>query len=194
MSRLKRLINNICLAGGLLILLAGCTISRDYGPYKGRVVDAQTNEPIEGAVVFIRFYTDAQLSPGGIVPKIADAVEVLTDEHGVFNIPVHKVKAFRMFHSWDKYEEVTIFKPEYGFFPGHPGSSSDNPDGRSLFSGTSFVIVQLPKLKTIEERKFNISKLRIPQPGIPYEKQKKIISLINIESTKLGLEPVAMKK
>ena len=92
MRRLKRHMRNIGLAGALLILLAGCTISRDYGPYKGKVVDTETNKPIEGAVVFIRFYTDVYGSLGGPSPKFADSIEVLTDAKGEFEIPKYKVK------------------------------------------------------------------------------------------------------
>jgi len=190
MSRLKRLIKNIGLAGVLLILLAGCTISRDYGPYKGRVVDAQTDEPIEGAVVFIRFHTIFQLSPGGAVYKYADAVEVMTDNNGEFRIPSYKVEAFRLFHAWDPFEEVTIFKPGYGVFPEHPESGSDSPRGRRLLAENKYITVKLPKLMTIKERKDNIRMLHIPITDAPFERQKNILELGNFERKKLGLEPV----
>ena len=186
MSRLKRYLKMFGLAV-LLILLAGCTISRDYGPYGGKVVDAETKEPIGGAAVLVRFHTIFQLSPGGAVYKYADAVEVMTDNNGEFNIPLYKVEAFRMFHAWDLFEEVTIFKPGYGVFPEHPGSGSDSSRGRRLLAENKHVTIKMPRLKTIENRLDNIGMLYIPKSDTPYEKQEKMIKLKNIERKALDL-------
>lgn len=192
MSRLKRDLKLFWMAV-LLILLAGCTISKDYGPYSGKVVDAETNEPIEGAAVFIRFHTIFQLSPGGAVYKYADAVEAMTDANGEFNIPTYKVEAFRMFHAWDLYEDVIIFKPGYGVFPEHPGSGSDSLRGRRLLAENKHITVKLPKLTTTEERLDNIRMLHIPDFDAPYEKQENIIDLKNSERKALGLN-ISVKK
>ena len=56
---------------------------------RGRVVDAETRQPIKGAAVAIRWYTDnsTQQSPG---PETLDAVQALSDDKGVFLIPQHQ--------------------------------------------------------------------------------------------------------
>ena len=60
---------------------------------RGRVVDAETRQPIKGAAVAIRWYTDnsTQQSPG---PETLDAVQALSDDKGVFLIPQHPGKKF----------------------------------------------------------------------------------------------------
>ena len=176
-----------------LFFFSGCTISNDYGPYKGKVVDAETNEPVEGAVVLLKFHTIFQLSPGGAVYKYADALEVMTDTNGEFSIPAYTVEAFRLFHKWDPYEDVTIFKPGYGVFPEHPESVSDSSRGRRLLAENKYITVKFPKLKTLEEHKQNIRDLHIPKFDVPYEKQKNLLLIGNKERKRLGLEPVGVK-
>ena len=74
----------------LFIFLISC------GPkcvVRGRVVDAETRQPIKGAAVAIRWYTEnsAQHSPQ---PETLDAVQALSDDKGVFLIPQYPDKKF----------------------------------------------------------------------------------------------------
>jgi hypothetical protein len=60
---------------------------------RGRVVDAETRQPIKGAAVAIRWYTeypDKQSAKRGTV----DAVQALSDNEGVFNIPEYPDKQY----------------------------------------------------------------------------------------------------
>jgi len=53
---------------------------------RGRVVDAETQQPIRGAAVAIRWYTDypdKQSAKAGTI----DAIQSVTDDRGVFKIP-----------------------------------------------------------------------------------------------------------
>jgi hypothetical protein len=52
------------------------------GPFEGRVVDTETREPIEGAVVFVEWYINHAFSR----PTFYDTAEVLTDKDGRFYI------------------------------------------------------------------------------------------------------------
>lgn len=53
---------------------------------RGRVVDAQTQQPIRGAAVAIRWFTDdAEQQPAETVTL--DSIQALSDENGVFKIP-----------------------------------------------------------------------------------------------------------
>jgi hypothetical protein len=153
------------------ILVSGCAITHTYGPYKGKVVDKETNEPIEGAVVFIKFSTDFQLSPGGPVSHFVDAVEVMTDQNGEFEIPRQRINTFRVFHVWDKYAPVIIFKPGYGAYPGHPGSEPHFGMAGSI-PVNEYITIKLPKLMTRKERKNNLR--NIPNINAPQEKYKRL--------------------
>lgn len=55
------------------------------GPYKGRVIDADTREPIEGVVV-LGIWSREHISPGGAVHTFYDAMETVTDKNGDFEI------------------------------------------------------------------------------------------------------------
>jgi hypothetical protein len=64
-----------------IILTAGCTITHEFGPFMGKVVDAESGEPVKGAVVLIVFSIESS-SLGGSVNSFADAIETLTDAQG----------------------------------------------------------------------------------------------------------------
>lgn len=167
-----------------VVLLSGCTWSREFGPYKGRVVDLETHEPIEGAVVFMRFYTNFLLSPGGDLSKFEDALEVLTDENGMFEIPKHKIQRLRLFHEWEPQGDVIIFKPGYGAYPRHP---KVKPKPSLPLPEDEFVVIWLPKLKTREERIDNLSNL---YPGsAPSDAFKILRNLERIERKETGIDP-----
>lgn len=70
-----------------MILLSGCfhrLVAYD-GTYRGRIVDAETREPLEGVVVLGVWYTETP-SPGGGVMSYYDAREAVTDKNGEFSI------------------------------------------------------------------------------------------------------------
>lgn len=169
------------------ILLSACTISHEFGPYKGKVVDAETNESIEGAVVFIQFFTEGQLSPGGSVKYFADAVEVLTDANGEFFISPHRINLFRVRHLWFRHGKVIIFKPGYGAYPGHIDTTPEFDYGS--LPEDEYVTIKLPKLKTREERIDNLGNAGDYSLDVPYEKIRHILTLSNEEAVELGLEP-----
>lgn len=150
-----------------LMLLPGCAITHEYGPYTGTVVDKETGEPIEGAVVFMSFYTGTIWAVGGRVSHYADAVEVLTDAKGEFNVPPQRVFAFHPGDTWDDEPSVIIFKPGYGAFPGHRGSSYE-PKG--WFRAGVPLTIKLPNLKTKEERSDNAIRNLWLGSGVPENK------------------------
>jgi hypothetical protein len=174
----------------VLFLWNVTAITHTYGPYMGKVVDAETGEPIEGAVVFFVFFTAAP-NPGGSSTKVAHAVEVLTDIRGEFSIPAQKITLFRFLHGWEKDGFVTIFKPGYGAFPGHSDSGPKYEISYSLPENTYWT-VKLPKLKSFKEKKDNLGNLFIPgSEEIPLHKRKLILDLHNEERRSLGFGPVS---
>jgi len=175
----------------LLILFpatAGCAITNKYGPYYGKVIDAETKKPIEGAAVLVVFYTE-EYGPAGAITHYADAVDTFTDKAGEFKIPAHRVTVLRLLQGWDKYGYFTIFKPGYGCYPHHKDvNPMFVPNG--TFPEDQYVKVELPRLKTREERLGNIDCFPV---SIPDDKMKKLIELNNIESINLGLQPTHIK-
>jgi hypothetical protein len=170
----------------LLVLLpisTGCAMTREFGPYSGRVIDGETKEPIEGAAVLAVFYTE-EYGPAGAISHYADALETVTDKKGEFKLPAKRVTTtFSLSRGFDKYGHFTIFKPGYGCYPNHK-------DVKPMFvpNGTlpanQFVTIELPRLRTMQERLTNIM---IPlSSDIPIEKYKALSDLINQEMKNLG--------
>ena len=56
--------------------------------FKGKVIDAETKEPIEGAVVVVVYNKHSLLSgPGGGYSSVIKVKEALTDQNGEFHFP-----------------------------------------------------------------------------------------------------------
>lgn len=170
-------------------LFCGCAGTHEFGPYSGKVIDKETNEPIEGAVVFIRFFTQIGHF-AGTTSYFADAVEVLTNSQGEFTVPVQRLRNTKFGHFWDKSGDVMVFKPGYGCYPGHRETEANPPE----FPDNSNAIVKLPKLKTEEERKENLGEASYSRGAIPFEKQQHLLEFINQERINLGLEAIHPEK
>ncbi|MBU0730442.1 MAG: carboxypeptidase-like regulatory domain-containing protein [Proteobacteria bacterium] len=166
-----------------LIITSGCAVTNSYGPYMGKVVDKETEEPIEGAVVFLRFFNDCF----GPTTSFADAIETLTDANGEFHIPSHRIFTFRPLCGWDPDCEPIVFKPGYGAFPGHIETSIVESQGAYLPEKKP-VTIKLPKLTTREERIDNQSKASFTSK-VPYEKWRNLFRLRNEERKNIELKP-----
>ena len=164
------------------------------GPWKGTVIDAETKEPIEGAVV-VAVWQKVYATPAGDNSYFFDAIETLTDKDGKFIVP--KFSAINVIPIIRRIEgpDFTIFKPGYTPFPGpaynyfHKYFSNsplrvDRKARMELFK--KGVIVELLRLKSNEERRINMPS---PIGDISYyKKQKQLIKLINEERKYLGFE------
>jgi hypothetical protein len=172
-----------------IILNAGCTITHEFGPFMGKVVDAGTGEPIEGAVILIVFSIESS-SLGGSVNSFADAIETLTDAQGEFKFTPKRINFFKMNASWDDDYQVSIFKPGYGAYPGHRQAySSWKKDEQSLvIPENKYIIYYLPKLANLKERKENLLNIRKPI-AIPSEKMPNMLKLESSEYEVVGLKP-----
>ncbi len=196
----KKVLKNI------LIIIAGVWASTAFassasfyysdGPWMGKVIDTETKEPIEGAVVLAVWYK-VYASPTGRHHYFFDAIEVLTDNDGQFFIP--KFSAVNLFPIIGSIEgpDFTIFKPGYTSFPG-PGYDYfhkyfpksplrvDKHSRAELFK--KGVSVELMKLRSKEERLD-----ALPSVSGPFvdndEKKRNFIKLINTERKQLGLDP-----
>ena len=77
-----------CLA--LIIFLISCS---PKCVVRGQVVDAETHQPIKGAAVAIRWYTDNSVQESTDSRTVA-AVQALADDKGVFEIPKYSDKKY----------------------------------------------------------------------------------------------------
>lgn len=163
------------------------------GPYRGKVVDAETKEPIEGAVV-VAVWTRRVFRIVENKTVFADAKEVLTDKNGEFEIPGYtrgKVgrnyleKLFGLQHFGINEPAFYILKPSYGSYPRNHLSPKEN--FKTHFRPYSLVL--LPKLVTRKQRLDVLHTTSIYEPDVPDDKVQYWKSLIRIERANLGLEP-----
>jgi hypothetical protein len=170
----------LVLASTLLMLLGmtGCGFFQ-YGPWQGKVIDAETQLPIEGAVVVAVWEKGYHMFPLGAASSYHDAEEILTNRNGEFHIPARRYFVSLLYGILGP--KITIFKPGYGSFPEHQVSPRFLP--RNLFEhlGTT---VELPKFRTTGERQKKLPGL----PNyVPYAKLRIYIHLLNLEAREAGL-------
>lgn len=183
----KYIIIGVCLfvVSPLLGIFSGGVLSPVpflyLGSFEGKVVDAETKEPISGAAVLAVYYKSGP-SPGGSITIAVDAQETLTDDKGEFRIP----RALRWFSLRRGLTEdrIVIFKPGYGAFPHHARSRAVDVKGheKGYQDGLSY---ELPKLETEEERKDNLFF------NYYLGRTRTFISVINQERKSLGLPTIA---
>lgn len=86
-------------------------------PYKGKLIDAETKEPIEGAVVVAIYQKYPFISgPGGGSTSIVGVKEAVTDKNGEFSIP-----SYSTIMGPNSYEEATgflFYKSGYYYWTG----------------------------------------------------------------------------
>ena len=177
----------IVMLGVFLVIEGGGLFSplpyRSLAPFKGRVIDADTKKPIQGAVVLAVYYFTGY-GPAGAMSSVKDGQETVTDKYGEFKL----LRTRRWFVLFRGYPEGTleIFKPGYGtLWDTRAKAMGDN---KSWPTPGKFIVYELPRLKTTKERKSNL-------PGafsydkVPYKYQRKYIEAINKEAVIVGLSP-----
>jgi hypothetical protein len=134
--------------------------------FRARVIDAETKEPIEGAVVVV-VYEKHVYGPAGGYSSVVKVKEALTDKKGEFFFPSYTTGIHPF--SREYYTEFIIYKPGYGNFPNFQVSPPTFVDWDKFFSedyGTkkvvrkrsksatvTFGVVELPRLRTWKERR-----------------------------------------
>lgn len=175
----------------IALLIVSCVFtspaSAFFKHYKGKVIDADTKEPIEGAVV-VAIWT-REVKHFNVTRDIfKKARETLTDKNGEFSIKSYHHFSLRPLSKLRL--KWVIFKPGYASFPQaipthwHPRVKPQrNLD--KIFR--PYTVVKLPTLKTKEERR----KYLIGPPGhpVPYKETPLLIEAINVERVTLGFQP-----
>lgn len=175
----------------VVLPFAVTAITHKYGPYRGKVVDAETGESIEGAVVYMVFTTKSP-NPGGATWHYAGAAETLTDADGEFEL-TFRAFVFHPFSLWDYLPIQQVFKPGYGMFPMHRSTSITPEPDACCIPEEQYVTIRLPKLQTKEERITNLDHVDLWSSEVPYKKRKHITDLENKETVDLGFKPAGVK-
>jgi hypothetical protein len=187
MNRLKY--RRLLAIGVILVLLLiwyGRYLIYIDGPYSGRIIDAETKQPIEGAVVLV-IWDMSTFTPGGGVSIYYDAKEALTDKNGRFVVPRLISLALNPLYYLDDITHITIFKPGYGYFPEYQVSPKVTPIElvRVLKNHPT---IELQRLKTMEDRK-RMGLTDKPGTDVPHKKMKKMLEAINEERIYQGFQP-----
>ena len=168
------------IVSGILLLLLGYSPSLFAdGPYHGKVIDKETEQPIEGAAVVAIWWKETAMI-GHPIQSVHDAQETLTDKDGNFTIPGASTISVNPFSRiWEP--KFTIFKPGYEVFGTSGGRGLEPPekDGQT--------VVELRQLTTREERLKNLREVSISS-RVPREKYPNLTKLRNIERKNLGLD------
>jgi len=162
----------------ILAVCSGCvSMLRIDGPYKGRVIDAETGKPLEGAVAH-GTWSRIHPTPAGSSSEYYDSYEVLTNKDGEFKIPG---KGLLIFSNIDDMT-LTIFKAGYTQFPRNSnwsGLVEFGPFDKVSWDEFGKGSFKLRKM-TLEERRKRV----IDLPRTPISKQR----LMRIESNKENIE------
>jgi hypothetical protein len=147
-----------------------------YGPYRGQIVDAETNKPIAGAAV-IAIWWEAVFNPVQGKQEFYDAKEAVTDAEGRFEIsrldvPIGKLGV--------QPGQITYFAP--GYIPVQRIVTP--PDGEVFVAPT---VLKMRKLNTRAELS---NKSRSTPGGVPLEKMREFTKAINRERAMLGMPPL----
>lgn len=165
------------------------------GPFKGRVMDAESKEPIEGAVVVAQYHVYL-LTVVGLRSDMIDVQEALTNSRGEFYIPVYTTTINPLSVGDDV--SFLIWKPGYKreerwggyFFAKEPGTIENRPvqtDRGFEIKAVRLGIIELGKLGKFEERR-----MEKPSPigeERYWKKQKQFIKLIRKEWEYITGEP-----
>lgn len=92
--------------------------------FKGRIIDAETQKPIEGVVVVAMYWKDQiiGLTPGGTISSRFAARETLTNKNGIFRIPAYITLMSP--NATEGETDFIIFKPGYWSYPQNLGIKS----------------------------------------------------------------------
>jgi hypothetical protein len=154
-TRPGRLNRQVWLLAVLALLLSGCAGQEQWGPFRGRIVDADTGAPIAGAHVIVTWY-ERQPNPVQRQLVFFDAQETVTDEDGYFELP-----------GLDRTFNLTMEPPAFDYFvPGYVAERREvtPPDGQPFVDPT---VITMRALETWQCYEVGRPSVMIPQEKIP---------------------------
>lgn len=147
---------------------------RQWGPFRGQIVDVETGQPIEGAAVVVVWWVTIP-TPVHDVRSFYDAREAVTDAEGRFKAPGR----------WPAIFWLMVQKSQLSYYaPGYVAHAVTvtPPDGRPFVDPT---LIQMRRAKT----RYEMSRSR-SGPSLPWERLLEIRKAVNAKRKKLGLGPL----
>jgi hypothetical protein len=181
----------------LIFPIISCSDSKTF---RGKVIDADTKEPIEGAVVVAEWITE-RTTPTATHTNLKDVKEILTDKKGEWSISGPKGRADELIPGlslvipYTKEPQFTIFKP--GYCPWPKGFEIKACKERIKPGGNGKIIegetIELSKLTNREDRleAQRIGSSFLTKTMVDKERANKIrnfLNLLNGEKKRLGLD------
>jgi hypothetical protein len=174
----------IVLCVGFCVMSAGCVQVVGYeGDCKGRVIDAETGQPISGVVVLGVWYSKMP-TPAGSTSHYHDARERVTDERGNFALSGKGIKILSNVEP----ANIFIYKAGYEYMDMGPWESltySKILREKIKWEGDR-AIIPLRKMTMQERRK----KGAPSRPSIPEEKMQLLTKEVNKDRVERGLPPL----
>ncbi len=149
----------------LLVYTQGYAVSKNTGTRSGRVIDAVTGKPIEGAVVSYQW----DISGGFIewTTRHAALYETITDKNGKYFIPSQRIKMWGDFRTLEP-ERVLVYKNGYvGYHVSHGEAQSFItylPDLKQKYRQRGNIV----KLQPWVERLSHVDHMGIPEGGLGF--------------------------
>lgn len=162
--------------------------ANEFGPFRGKIVDVNTKEPIEGVVVLVEWWK-VPLFGGSI---FIDAQETVTDREGNFYLP--GIWVFNPIRHFGTDTMMTIFKSGYQAISG--GVFRDWKEANTKWIGVLKIEGHKPvfglKKLTMEGRKKQVDSFSVAGVA-PKEKVLLMLREIDKDLSELGLEPYKEK-
>ena len=177
-----------------LVAMLPCAFAKDR-IFHGKVIDYETREPIEGAVV-VAYWDEGRATLAGQSTRLKDVKETLTDKNGEWSISgpegrlndPNPIFSFLTGIHYTQEPQFIIFKPGYCSWP--EGFAIDACKDKIRQSGIGTWVeggnIELPKLTDREDR-IKAQSISIPAGEGALQKLGELIRLINEERRNLGL-------
>ena len=186
----------------LVLVVWGSICSSAYSAtFKSKVIDADTREPIEGAVV-VAVWHEATSTISGESTRLKDVEECLTDKKGEWTIngprgkwggSITTIYTFLTGSYYTRPPQFIVFKPGYCSWPA--GFGIDSCKGKLKPSGNDKLAngetVELQRLTGGEDR-LKVLPEAIGDNRATFRKQKQFMRLINEERINMGLSESTM--
>jgi len=174
------------------------------GPYAGKVIDADTKEPVEGAAVLAIWSLEIHGGPAGALEKLCDIKVTTTDKKGEFSMS--KGSCFHLWPFADLDEaRFTIFKRGYDAYPPSlpvvtDSFTAEDWEAKYRYQREYWVpiekgkanLVSLKKVQDPKQRRWVAMSISLAQ--VPEEKIRNelgiLVDMINEERKFLGLKPI----
>ena len=176
-----------------LAVLFGPPAAGAAGPWKAQVVNAETGQPLEGVVVLMYWIKYTGGPAGWAGGEFYDAEEVVTGQDGRFVVPSRWVFTLNPFKK--VFRQMVIFKPGYGQWEFRDAkeweklsdweSKARRGEAWKQFEGDG-VVMDLPPLKTREERLKFYGSFRGSPTLVPPERTKQLDEAQDTERAYLG--------